>query len=62
MYIVKHIFKLAAALLLATICSCEELSRVESQIEDLEIRIANLEKAITAINNNTISVNALLKQ
>lgn len=62
MYILKNIARLATAMILVLTYSCEDISRIESQIEDLENRVANLEAAIADINNNTISVRALLKE
>ena len=61
MHIIKNILKVATAMTLALLCSCEELERIESQIEDLETRVDSLETAISAINNNTIAVQALLR-
>lgn len=62
MQILKHIARIASAMILVLTYSCEDIGRIESQIEDLENRVANLETAIADINNNTISVRALLKE
>lgn len=60
MHIMKHIAKIVSACFLVLISSCEDYSRIESQIEDLENRVDNLEIAISTINNNAISAKALL--
>lgn len=60
MHITRHIARIVSSFVLVMTCSCEELSRIESQIEDLENRVDNLETAISTINNNAISAKALL--